>query len=145
MALPLGDVDRGRVAIAEVYGEAFFLGNGRGERHLDSRALDSAGIFADAADVRRMRQHAPWVMLEPLPLAQEVRQAVIADLADDLPMHDGYFRNVRSVDYQLAPVGDDGLHLVHALGADPKFIVHPRRAGQHGLERLVHVGDVSFV
>ena len=61
-------------------------------------------------------QVAPRLVLEAVPLAEEVVPAVIADLRD-LGMHHRHLRDVRSIDDHLAAVGDDRLQLVKPFAA----------------------------
>ena len=73
------DVDRRRIAIAEVDRPADVLGDLRRQRHADARLLDAVLIGPDAADVGRMGQDAPRLVLEALPLAEEIIARVVAD------------------------------------------------------------------
>ena len=61
------------------------------------------------------------LVLEPLPLAEEVVAIVITDFGD-LGMRHRHPSDVRCVDDQLATVGDDRLELV-ALGGGPDVLV----------------------
>ncbi len=113
-----------------------------GDRHLHAALLDAVLVGADAAHVRRVRDHAPRHLPEPIPLAAEVVAAVIADLEQQAAVRDRYLGDVRRVDDQLAAVGHDRLELVHALAADPQLLVHLRHARQHGVKRALLVDDV---
>ena len=57
----------------------------------------------------------PRLVLEPLPLAEEVVAIVVTDFGD-LGMRHRHPSDVRCVDDQLATVGDDRLEFVEALG-----------------------------
>ena len=77
-------VDRAPVTVAEVDLPAGGLGNAGGEGHAHAGRLD-AGLLvvgADAVDVRRVGEGAPGLVLELVPLLQEIIAAVVADLAD---------------------------------------------------------------
>ncbi len=57
--------------------------------------LDAVLECPAAADVRRMGQHAPGIVLEAVPLLGEVIADVIADLFDQLAVRDGNFVQMR--------------------------------------------------
>ena len=48
------------------------------------------------------------------------------------------------MDDELAAVGDHRLQFVHALSADPEFVVHRGRARKHGMERAGFARDVTL-
>ncbi len=51
--------------------------------------------------------------------------------------------DVRRIDDEFTPIGHHRFELVHAFAAHPKFIVHQRRAREHGVERMLLVGNVK--
>jgi len=137
-------VDRGGVAVAEVDPAAFLLRYPRGERHAHARDLSPVLVGPDAVDVRRMGEDAPGVILEALPLFQEVVAAVVADLPDQPPVHLGNLAEVRRIDDELAAVRHDRLQFIHALPGDPELVIHRWRARQDGVERTVLAGDMDL-
>src|SRR5215831_9970374 len=60
------------IAITEVDFFAHRLRNARRERDLHATFLDAVFKRADAAHMRRMREHTPRVMFELVPLLQEI-------------------------------------------------------------------------
>ena len=90
-----------------------------------------------------MRQVAPRLVLEAVPLAEEVVPAVIADLGD-LGMHHRHLRDVRSIDDHLAAVGDDRLQLVKALRRCPDVLLLGRHDREHPSYRCVEVSDMGL-
>ena len=79
-----GDVDRRRIAVAEIDLAAAFGGNAGRERDRDARRLDArrSVVGAQALHVRRVREHAARVLGEALRLRREIVAAVVADFLD---------------------------------------------------------------
>ena len=102
------DVDRPPIAVAEVDFPALRFAKPRRQRHADPRSLDSGLLVVSAypVDVRRVGEDPPRLVLESIPLLQEVVPAVVADLSDVVPMRDRYFVEVRGIDDEFATVGD---------------------------------------
>ena len=101
------EVDGGGVAVAEVDGVADRLGDFGGEGHLHAAFLDAVLVGAAAAHVGRVGEDAPGVVLELVPLLDEIVAAVVADLHDMFTMRQRNLVEVRGIDNQLPPIGDD--------------------------------------
>src|SRR5215203_2350135 len=80
MALPVGRVHRRGIEVTQVDALAALPRNAGGECHLYPRRFEAARRVegAQAADVRRVREDSARVLLELLPLREEVVAAVIA-------------------------------------------------------------------
>src|SRR6202158_5779438 len=91
-----------------------------------------------------MRQYAAGVMLEAVPLLQEVVTAVVSNFIDDLAVSVAEFGDMRSVDDDLGAVGNRRFELVHPLGGGPNIVVHCGHDREDPPERLGHVGDMLF-
>ncbi len=80
------DPDRRRVQVAQADPPACFLGNGRGQHHMDVGRLDAVFIAAGPANVGRMGQNAAGNGAKHLRLREEIVADVVADLfRSDLP------------------------------------------------------------
>ena len=88
-----------------------------------SRPHDASKV-PEPSHVRRVRQDAAGIVLETLPLRQEVVAAVVADLVEQLAVDVADLGDVRRVDHDLAAVGHRRLDLVHALRGGPQVVVH---------------------
>ncbi len=119
------------VKVVEVNRPDDLLGDTRREGDRDPILLALLGIpGALAAEMGGVRQVTPRLVLEAVPLAEEVVPAVIANLGD-LGMHHRHLGDVRSVNDHLATVGDDRLQLVEALGRGPDVLILGRHDRQH--------------
>src|SRR4051794_34686789 len=97
-------VDAVRVQVAEVDRLHDLARDPRRQGHPDPVVLPLLHApGALAAQVRGVREVAPGLVTEALPLPQEVVAAVVADLTD-LRVHDRDLGDVRRVDDHLAPV-----------------------------------------
>ena len=90
-----------RIAVAEIDLPASLLGDLRGERDLDAAFFDAVFKCADAAHVRRMREHAPRNIFELVPLLQKIIPAMVADLVDVVAVADTHLLQVRRVNDQV--------------------------------------------
>src|SRR5207342_2426687 len=106
------NVDRGGVEVIEIdRSDDLFRDAGREcDGHpIPLPALRIPGALP--AQMRRVREVAPRLIFEPLPLTKEIVPAVVADLAD-LRMHYRDLRDVRRINDHFAAVGNDRLQLV---------------------------------
>ena len=79
----------------------------RGQRHLDAAFLDAVFIRADAPDVSRVREHAPRMMFEFVPLFEKIIAAMVAHFLNGLAVAGADLRDVRRVNNQFPAVGED--------------------------------------
>src|SRR5439155_10439632 len=104
-------LNRAGIAITKVDPRAAIGRNPRRERYLNARLFDSSGriVFAQAAQMRTVRQNTPRAISELVPLLHEIIAHVIANLLDEGTMRVGKFRNMRRVNNDLAAIGDNRL------------------------------------
>jgi hypothetical protein len=77
-----------RIAIAQIDPAAGRFRNGRGQCDLHAASFDAVLECADAADVGRMREHAPGILFEPVPLLQKIIAAMITDFRNQPAVRD---------------------------------------------------------
>ena len=131
IGLVRGDVDLGRIQVAQVDGLDGLPRDAGRQRHRHPVALAVLGVPAAlAAQVGGVREVAPRAVHEPVPLPEEVVAVVVADLAD-LRVHHRDLGDVRRVDDHLAAVGHDRFQLVEALGSGPDVLVLGGHDRQH--------------
>src|SRR5205085_5407716 len=116
----------------------------RGQRDLGAAVFHAILERADSPHVSGMCQHAPRIMFELVPLFEEVIAAMIPDGSNHLAMGDANLADMRRIDDQFSPVGQNWLEFVHALAARPKFVVHLWRARKNGVEWFVFARDVKL-
>src|SRR5262249_15889028 len=145
-ALPFIEVDLFGVEVAEVDALATFSRNLRGQRDFDARSLDSLlGVVSpDASQVRAVRDDAPGMMFEPVPLFHEIVAHMLTDLFQNAPVRLAYLINVRGVDDPLAAFFNRGFELVHSLRRRPYVVVHPWHHRKNALERALDPFDVNL-
>ena len=137
-------VDGRWVAVAEVDLPALGLGDLRGQGHLGARGLDAVLVCSQALDMDAMRERAPRLVLETIPLFQEVVAAVVTHTFNCFAVRDANLADVRRVDNQLAVVSQHRFELVHALAGSPQLIVHLRGTGEDGVERFRLDSDMAL-
>ena len=70
-----------------------------------------------------MREDTTGVVLETVPLLEEVIAAVITNLIDQFPMRVADLGHCRAVDNDFATVRHSWLQLVHPFGTRPEVVV----------------------
>src|SRR5437667_10706811 len=128
------DSNPGRITVAEVYTLALLRRDFCGQRYPRARSFNTVFKSTQSVDVRAMSEHAPRVMLEPIPLLQKVIATMVTDFLDHLAVREADFSNVRRVDNQFATVGQDRFELVHRFAARPNLLIHLRRAREDRVE-----------
>lgn len=137
-------VDGGGVAEAKIdFSAGCFIDPG-GKGNAGAWGFDAVVVGALAVDVGGVGEGAPWIIFELVPLFDEVVAAVVTDGFDELPMNLGDAGDMGCVDDEFAAVGQNGFEFVHALSADPEFVVHGRGAGEDGVERFRFDRDMDL-
>jgi hypothetical protein len=103
--------------------------------------FDTPGALA--AQVGGVPRSPQRLVLEPLPLGEEVIAVVITDIGD-LGMHHRYLADVWGVDDHLTAFGDDRLQLVEALGGGPDVFVFGGHDREHPTHRSFQILDVGL-
>ena len=107
-------------------GAAFWRDAGR-QRYPDTRALTPLRVVLPAAgEMGAVRQDAPGLMAEAIPLPDKVVAHVVPDFCQRCAVGRTEFGDVRRVDNDLASVGNHRLKFVHTLGGGPHILVHFR-------------------
>src|SRR5690349_16667443 len=83
-SLPLVDVNTVRIQIADVRAEAAFLRDAGCERDVNARRFGCCARVkgTEPLEMCRVRQHASGIVLEPVPLVEEIVAAMVADFVD---------------------------------------------------------------
>ena len=96
-------------------------------------------------DVSGMSQHAPRLILELVPLLEEVVPAMVTDPADQFSVGDRNFGQVGCVNNQFPPIRQHRLQFIHALPCDPQLVVHFGGAGENLPERFRFSDNVQLL
>ena len=115
-------------------------------RQRDPGPGDFLSIFERplAIDVTAMSEHAPGEMLEAIPLFQKIIPAMIADFQKHFAVRHTNLANMRGVNDQFPAIGQHRFQLVHAFSARPQLVIHGRRTGKDGVERVVFADDMPL-
>src|SRR5262245_38567982 len=112
---PIGKVflpDHSGIAVSQVDLTAHLRRYCRCQRDTCARRLYSVFVRTQSMNVSRMGEHSPRMMVESIPLFEEVVAAVIPDLPDRSAVRCGDLPNMRGVEDELAAVSEHRFELV---------------------------------
>src|SRR6185295_3619384 len=143
-SLPIFKPDTLRVYVVQIQASATFFGDAGRERNFYPQSLDARRrvVCALPYQVRGMRNYATRHIGKSVPLLEKVIPAVIANAVEESSVGITEFRNVRSIENDLAAIRDGRLEFVHALGAGPDVVIHLGQDRKSAAKRTIFPSHV---